>query len=167
MGFPSKLKDVNFYVDGTGFIGEIDELGLPKIAIKTDSYRAGLGEVDIDQGLDKIELDVIMGGLIADIIAGFGSTISDGVLTRFAGAYQDDQTGEVRAMEIACRGKWKEMDFGNAKRGGETAHKYKLGCSYYEMTVDGLQWMEIDLINRVFVVMGVDRYAEIRAAIGA
>lgn len=168
MGFPSKLKNVNFHIDGIGFLGTIEEVELPKIALKTDDFRGGgmLGPVDIDMGLDKIELGATMAGLIAEAIAGFGATAIDAALTRFSGAYQDDQTGRVRAVEIACLGRWKEIDWGNAKPGDATQHKYKLGCSYFRLTVDSVDWMEIDLIGGTFVVFGVDRYAQIRAAIG-
>jgi phage tail tube protein FII len=29
-----------------------------------------------------------------------------------------------------------------------------------------VDWIEIDLINMIFIVMGIDRYADIRAALG-
>lgn len=169
MGFPSKLKNMNFYIDGIGYLGETEEVEMPKIALKTDDYRGGgmIGAIDLDMGLDKIELGVTMAGVIMGAIQQFGAPIVDAALTRFAGAYQNDQTGAVQAVEIACLGRWKEIDWGNAKTGDGTSHKYKLGCSYYKQTVDGVDWMEIDLVNGIFVVFGQDRYAEIRAAIGA
>lgn len=169
MGFPSKLKNMNYFIEGFGYLGTIEEVEMPKIALKTDDWRGGgmLGPVDIDMGLDKIEIGATMGGLIASAIAGFGATAVDAVLTRFAGGYQNDQTGEVQTVEIAVLGRWKEIDWGNAKVGDGTSHKYKMGCSYFKLTVDGLDWMEIDLVNAIFIVFGIDRYAEIRAAIGA
>lgn len=169
MGFPSKLKNLNLYIDGNGYLGEIEEVELPKIMLKMDDFRGGgmLGPVEIDMGLDKIELGVTMAGLIAGVIASFGAPATDAALTRFAGAYQNDQTGQVQAVEIACLGRWKEIDWGNAKAGDNTQHKYKLTCTYYSLSVDGVPWMEIDLINAIFVVFGQDRYADIRAAIGA
>jgi P2 family phage contractile tail tube protein len=42
-----------------------------------------------------------------------------------------------------------------------------MACSYYKLTVDGLDWIEIDLLGALFIVFGTDRYAEIRDAIGA
>jgi P2 family phage contractile tail tube protein len=63
-------------------------------------------------------------------------------------------------------GRYTEIDFGNAKSGDNTTHKYKLACSYYRLIVDGVDWIEIDLINMIFTVMGIDRYADIRAALG-
>jgi hypothetical protein len=89
-----------------------------------------------------------------------------GALVRFVGAYQEDQTGTVKTIEVVCMGRYTEIDFGNAKAGDNTVHKYKMACSYYRLIVDGVDWIEIDLINMIFIVMGVDRYADIRAALG-
>lgn len=168
MGFPSKLKNLNFYIDGVGYLGETEEVELPKVTLKTDDYRGGgmIGTVEIDMGVDKLELGVTMAGLIAGALKGFGLPAVDGVLTRFAGAFQNDQTGAVQTVEIACLGRWKEVDWGNAKAGDNTQHKYKLAVSYYRLTVDGVDWLEIDLVNAVFNVFGTDRYAQIRAALG-
>ncbi|WP_225206252.1 phage major tail tube protein [Novosphingobium huizhouense] len=168
MGFPSKLKQLDCFIDGQGHLGTVEEVELPKIALKTDDWRGGgmLGPVDIDMGLDKIEMGVTMGGLIEAAIRSFGASATDAALVRFAGAYQDDQTGAVRAVEVAVLGRLKEIDWGNAKTGDNTSHKYKYGCSYFRLTVDGVEWMEIDMINMIFRVFGADRYAEIRAAIG-
>ena len=41
MGFPSKLKDFRHYIDGQGYAGVIPEVGLPKLALKTEDWRAG------------------------------------------------------------------------------------------------------------------------------
>lgn len=169
MGFPSKLKNLNLFLDGISHLGVIEEVTLPKIALKMDEFRGGgmLGPVMIDNGLDKIELEFSLGGISALAAARFGAAQHDAALVRFAGAYQDDSSGAVKAVEIVCRGRYAELDWGGAKAGGETAHKYKLAASYYKQTVDGIDWVEIDLVGGKFVVFGQDRYAEIRDAIGA
>ena len=168
MGFPKKLKNMNLFGNGTSFLGEIAEVTVPKWAVKMEEWRGGgmLGPVMIDVGLDKIELDFDLGGLNPTIIKDFGATAYDASILRFAGAYQDDSTGAVSAVEITVNGRPQEIDLGNAKAGGETTHKYKIPCSYMEMVVDGVQWCQIDMIAGIFVVFGVDRYAEIRAALG-
>jgi P2 family phage contractile tail tube protein len=39
-------------------------------------------------------------------------------------------------------------------------------CAYYQLTIDGKEIIEIDIINMVLKVDGVDRLAEHRKAIG-
>lgn len=169
MGFPSKLKDMGLYLDGNDHRGEAAEVTVPKLMIKFEDWRGGgmLGPVPIDMGLDKLELEFTIGGLIASALRSFGAATHNAGLVRFAGAYQDDTTGEVQAVEIVVLGRYAEVDFGNAKPGDDTQHKYKMACSYYKLTVDGVDWIEIDLVAGIFKVFGIDRRAEIRAAIGA
>lgn len=168
MGFPSKLKDFRHYIDGQGYAGVIPEVGLPKLALKTEDWRAGgmLGPLKIDMGLDAMEATINFGGLTDAAIRQFGTGLYDGVLNRFAGAYQEDGNGTVRALEVFMLGRWHEIDFGSAKVGSDTSHKATLNVTYYRMDVDGVTWIEIDLVNCIFIVMGTDRWADIRAAVG-
>lgn len=168
MGFPFKLKQMDMLVEGVGHLAETEEVTVPKLVLKTEDWRGGgmLGPVPIDMGLDKLEFEFSMGGLIETALAQFGKPAIAGSLVRFVGAYQDDQTGATKAVEVVCMGRYTEIDFGNAKVGDNTTHKYKLACSYYRLIVDGVDWIEIDLINMVFLVRGEDRYAAIRAALG-
>lgn len=169
MGIPSKLKNMNVYGDGNSYLGQVPEVGLPKLGIKTEGYRGGgmIGEVEIDMGLDKLEMEINAGGLTPGLIAMFGASAHDAAMVRFAGAYQSDQAGRVQAVEVVARGRYTEIDMGKAKPGDGTEHKYKLACSYYRLIIDGSDLIEIDVIAGVFIVDGIDRYAEIRAAIGA
>ncbi len=169
MGFPSKLKDMNFFEDGTSFKGLITELTLPKLTLKLEDYRAGgmAGPVPVDFGLEKIELEFKAGGLVRGLFRQFGAVALDATLNRFAGAYQDDSSGAVVACEIVTRGRTSEIDMGTAKPGDDTEQTFKTMCSYYKLTVDGEVWIEIDMIGGTFIVFGIDRRAEIRAAIGA
>lgn len=169
MGFPAKLKDMNFFEDGDSFKGQVPEVTLPKLALKLEDYRAGgmAGPVQIDFGLEKIELEFKAGGLVRGFFRQFGAVAIDGKLNRFAGAYQDDSTGAVVALECITRGRTSEIDMGTSKPGDDTEQTFKTACSYYKLVVDGEVWCEIDMIAGIFIVFGNDRRAEIRAAIGA
>lgn len=168
MGFPSKLRDMGLFLDGNSYKGEASEVTLPKLTLKLDEWRGGgmLGPVMIDNGLDKLEAEFKVGGLIDGALRAFGSTSHDAALVRFVGAYQEQNTGAVQTAEVVFMGRYSEIDFGGAKTAGETEHTYKMACSYYQLDVDGQNWLTIDLVNGVFSVFGIDRYAEIRAAIG-
>jgi P2 family phage contractile tail tube protein len=168
MGMPSKLKNMNTYLDGVGHLGIIASFTVPKLALKMEEWRGGgmLGPIMVDQGLDKIEAEFTMGGLVVLALRQFGATQHDAALLRFAGAYQDDGTGAVKAAEFTMRGRYSELDWGDAKPGDDTEHKSKMACSYLRIDIDGRNELEVDLLAGVFIVNGIDRYAEIRAAIG-
>lgn len=166
--FPAKLKNFNTWVDGVCYATAAQELSLPKIATKMEDYRGGgmNGPVDIDMGTEKLELETTYGGFMAPIFAKFGAAKLDATLLRFAGAYQRDDTGEVDAVEVVVRGRHQEIDSGKAQAGDKTEFKVKTSCSYYKLTVNGKDLVEIDHLNFIYRVGGTDRLAEHRKAIG-
>ena len=167
MGLPSKLKKFAVFADGVSYLGEIPEVTLPKLAIKTEAYRGGgmIGEVDVDMGVEKLEAELNAGGILGPLVRQFGAQTHDAALLRFAGAYNND-SGTTQALEAVMRGRITEIDFGSSKAGGDTEHKYKYALSYYRLAINGIDEVEIDMIAGTYVVGGVDRYAEISAALG-
>ncbi|WP_068634897.1 phage major tail tube protein [Thauera butanivorans] len=168
MALPRKLKNFNLFVDGESFAGVTTEVVLPKLTRKMEEYRGGgmNGPVDTDQGSEKLELEWTCGGHVRAIYQQWGASRADAVLLRFAGAYQRDDTGEVTAVEVVVRGRHSEIDPGTAKVGDEQPLKVKSSLSYYKLIEDGQVIVEIDLLNMVEVVGGVDRLEEQRRAIG-
>jgi len=167
MGFPAKLKNMNLHLQGRGHRGIVSEVTLPKLAHKLIEYRnAGmLAPLQSTIGLEKLELDFTNAGLVKSALRDFGAAAYDEVVARFSGAYQEDGSGAVSTVEVTVIGQYIEIDMGNAKVGDDTAHKAKLSCVYYQLDVDGENWITIDVMGNVFIVFGVDRNAEIRAAV--
>jgi P2 family phage contractile tail tube protein len=168
MALPRILKHFNVFADGNSHAGEVEEITLPKLTRKLEEYRAGgmNGPIDIDLGSEKLELETTYGGLMRDILKQYGTTTVDGALVRFSGGYQCEDTGEVDAVEIVVRGRHTEIDFGNAKAGSKDPFKVKSSLSYYKLSVNGEDWIEIDHVNFIERIFGVDRLAQQRKAIG-
>ena len=112
-----------------------------------------------------IEIEHKYGGFMRSILRQYGVTRHDGVQLRFAGAYQRDDTAAVDAVEVIVRGRHSEIDAGTAKAGDDTEFAVKTACSYYKLTINGVVDIEIDLVNMIEIVGGVDRLAEQRRAI--
>lgn len=167
MALPRKLKFLNLFVDGTNYVGQITELTQPKLALKLEEYRAGgmIAPVDINLGLEKLEVEFKMGGYMVELIKQFGSSI-DGVPLRFLGAYQQDESEEVTSIEVVMRGRFSEIDFGNSKAGDDTELSFKATLTYYKLIENNVDIVEVDSINTIFAVGGVDKLAQHRAAIG-
>ncbi|KVS16182.1 phage major tail tube protein [Burkholderia vietnamiensis] len=168
MALPKKLKNFNLFQNGENFAGQIAEVALPKLSRKMEAWRGGgtNGPIDIDQGQEAITFEWTAGGFIKSVLAQYGTLKHDGVQLRFAGAYRAEDSTKHDAIEIVVRGRHKEVDFGNAKPGDDTAFKVSTTCSYYKLTVNGETLVEIDLINMVEVVNGDDLLADLRSAIG-
>ena len=168
MGLPKKLKNFALFNDGVSYVGEVEEVTLPKLTRKMEKYRSGgmAGEVELDFGAEAMEMDWKCAGWIEGLLAQWGTPKHNGALLRFAGAVQADDSEGVDALEIVVRGRHKEFDPGKAKAGDKTEITIKTAISYYKLTLNGKVLIEIDVVNMVEVVNGVDRLQQVRAALG-
>ncbi|EKN4060641.1 phage major tail tube protein, partial [Yersinia enterocolitica] len=143
---------------------------LPKLTRKLENYRGGgmNGVAPIDLGLDDdaLSMEWSMGGIDELVLQQWGTPKVDAVPLRFAGAYQRDDTGEVTAVEVEIRGRHKEIDGGESKQGEDTETKVSTQCTYYKLTIDSKVVMEIDVVNLIEMVNGVDLLEAQRKAIG-
>lgn len=170
MALPHKLKNMNMFFNGDNWQGKAEEITLPKLTRKLEAYRAGgmNGAVHVDLGLedDALGSEFTLGGVEAKLYKEWGITTIDGTQIRFAGAYQRDDSAEVIACEVVLRGRISEIDPGSAKQGDNTQAKFSFKPTYYKLTWNGADLIEIDTVNMIEIVDGVDRLAEQRAAIG-
>ncbi|ASJ24326.1 phage major tail tube protein [Laribacter hongkongensis] len=168
MAMPNTLKMFNLFGDGNSFIDTCLELKLPKIAMKVEEYTGAgmLGPVALLKGLEKIEFEHTYNCAIDAIVQSFGAEKHDAALLRFMGSYSDEGSGGDRAVEITVRGRHNELDFGDAKANENGNWKVKTDCTYYKLVIDGKEWLEIDVVNKIFKVMGTDRLAQHRKNIG-
>lgn len=170
MAMPRKLKNMNLFNDGVSYAGVAKSCTLPPLARKMEAFRgAGMnGPVKADLGMsdDGLQFEWTLGGLDLTALKQFGAIKADGVMLRFAGAYQQDDTGETVACEIVVRGRHETIDMGEAAPGEDTEHKITTTCTYYKLIVNGEEIIEIDLLNFIEKVNGVDLLEAQRKAIG-
>lgn len=167
---PSKLKNMNLFNDGNSYLSIAKTVTLPKLARKMEAYRGGGmdGSVKVDLGGsdDGLQIEWILGGLDLIVLRQYGAVKVDGVQLRWAGAYQRDDDGQVTAVEIIGRGRHEEIDMGDAQPGEDTEHKISTALTYYKLSIDGREVIEIDNLNFIYKVDGKDLLAEQRKAIG-
>lgn len=171
MALPRKLKYLNLFNDGLSYMGVVSSVTLPKLTRKLENYRGGgmNGAAPVDMGLDDDALSVewTIGGFPDDQLwAQYAAASAASVPLRFCGSYQRDDTGDVVAVKIVLRGRHKEFDFGDQKQGEDTETKISTQCTYFKLTVDGKERIEVDTVNMVERVNGVDMLAQHRRNIG-
>jgi P2 family phage contractile tail tube protein len=168
MGMPRKLKGFNLFHNGENFVGHVKEVTLPKLTRKMEDWQGGgmSGPIAIDYGQEAIQLEWTCGGFMRQVLAHYGATRHDGVLLRFAGGYQSEDSAAVDALEVVVRGRHKEIDFGTSKLKEDTDFKVTTAASYYKLSVNGEDLIEIDFINMVERINGRDLMAALRRAIG-
>lgn len=170
MAQPRKLKNLNLFNDGNSYLGVVKSVTLPPLGRKMEAYRGGgmNGSVKADLGFsdDGIQFEWKTGGLDLIALRQFGSVNASGIMLRFSGAFQQDDTGDVSTVEVVVRGRHETIEMGDASPGEDTEHSITTTCSYYKLTVDNEDIIEIDLLNFIEKVNGVDMLEKQRYAIG-
>lgn len=164
---PRVLKNMNLFVDGRGYAGRVDEIQLPKLTLKTEEHRAGGMDlpVELDLGMEKLEAELTISDHDPEIFKLFGLLDNTATQITIRGAIQA-QGNPAKPVVVNLRGGWKELDAGTWKPGDKSTLKVRVAASYYKLTIDDEELIEIDAINLVRKVGGADQMEAIRAAIG-
>ncbi|KAG0188575.1 hypothetical protein DFQ28_004620 [Apophysomyces sp. BC1034] len=168
MALPSKLKGFNLFQNGENFVGKVAEITLPKLTRKMEDWQGGgmSGPIKVDFGNEGIQMEWTAGGFMKSVLQQYGITQHDGVLLRFAGGYQAEDSTSVDAIEIVIKGRHSEIDPGTAKAKEDTAFKVTTVASYYKLSINGENIIEIDFVNMIERINGNDILATLRTAIG-
>lgn len=161
------LKNMNLFVDGRGYAGNVDELTLPKLALKTEEHRAGGMDapVELDMGMEKLECDFTLSKFDKEVLKLFGLAPGNLVPLTMRGAVESDD-GVVTPVVVALRGIIREIDYGSWKPGDKATVKASLALRYYKLTHGDEVLHEIDTENMVRKVNGIDQLAAIKFALG-
>ncbi len=163
----SILREFSLFVDGRGYVGKVPELTPPKLTLKTEEYRAGgmAAPVDIDMGLEKLTCEFTLSEYNPEIFALFGLADGNAVQITFRGAIRDEGGKDIPVL-IAVRGLFTEIDVGSWQAASKIEKKCKVSCRYYRLEMDGKEIHEIDAVNMIQKVNGVDQLESVRNAIG-
>lgn len=160
-------KNLNLFVDGKGFAGQIEEYNPPKLAIKLEEFRAGgmNAPIDLNMGMEKMECDFTLVQYSRDVLALFG-LVDGNAVPLVAREALESFDGTVTPVIHTLRGRLKEIDPGTSKPGEKTSTKFSMSLTYYKLQHGDTVVQEIDVPNMVHFVNGVDQLAAQRAALG-
>ena len=161
------LKNVNLFVDGRGYAGQVEELTPPKLSMKTEEFRAGGMDavIELDMGMEKLEASFSLKKYDKDVLSLFGLAPGNLVPLTFRGAVESED-GTVKPLVVQLRGKIREIDDGTWKPGEAASLKVAMSVRYYKRTLDGVDIHEIDVENMIRKINGVDQLAAQRTALG-
>lgn len=163
---PRHLKNFNMMIDGRSFAGRADEVTLPALSITTQSHRAGGMDapVEVDMGMEQLELSVTISDYDETVIAGFG-LLGAGVPLTLRGAIQ--RQGEAaQPVTVKMLGGLKSRSPGAFSVGGKQTTTLTYALTKYSESINGTEYVNIDVQNMVRIINGVDQLATQRAAIG-
>lgn len=169
MAIPRFLKAFQGFVDGKGYFGKVPEIVMPKLARKMVEHRDGgmPGPVDIDMGSEKITGEFTVSEPVEDMLRLFGTQDVAGVPLKFKGSFEaDGSEGTKTPVTVTIRGRFSEVDLGTWKTDDPTAIKYAYSGAYFLYEQGGEALVELDMVNGVYKVNGVDMLATTNSNIG-
>ncbi|MBD9439026.1 phage major tail tube protein [Pseudomonas sp. PDM04] len=164
---PEVLSNCAAFIDGVSFAGEVPTLTLPKLTKKTDDYQGGgmSAPIEMGMGLEKLEAAFTTNGVRRESLKYFGLADQTACNAVFRAAYKGLK-GAVKAVIVTLRGAVKEVDMGDWKPGDKAEIKHAMSVTYYKLEIDGRVMYEIDPLNMIQVIDGVDQLAAERTALG-
>lgn len=160
-------KNFTISVDGRGYAGDVDEFNAPKLAVKTEEFRAGGMDapIKLDMGKEAMDADFSLKSYDPDVLSYFG--VAEGNDTPFtAREVLESADGTTTSVVHTMFGKVIEMDGGTSKAGEMVVQKITMSLRYYKLEHGGRVVQEIDIANMIHIVDGVDTLANQRAALG-
>lgn len=164
---PETLTNMNLFVDGVSFQGDVPSLTLPKLTLKMEEHRPGGMDmpVELDMGMEKQEANFTTTGVRRESLKLFGLADGTAFSGTFRGAFKGLK-GAIKPVVVTLRGALKEVDMGDWKPGDKAEIKHAVGVTYYKLEVDGRLIYEIDALGMKRVIDGVDQLAAQRSALG-
>jgi uncharacterized protein len=165
----SKVFNANIYIDGkTECIGRAKEVKLPEVAAKMVEH-SGLGMagvIELPAGLEKMSMSIKWLGIYGDLIAlGCNPFTSHALQIR---ANHETFTSAGRSAEvplvILATASWKKCSLGTLKGQDGAETDDELAVTYLKLSIDGKEIFEIDVLNNIWKVDGVDILAQFKAS---
>ncbi len=123
--------------------------------------------VEIPLGLEKLKASFTLVDFSEVALRKWGVADSAEVSFRFMGSMAPhDGSGIEQPVAVALRGTWKELDWGTWKPGEVASLKITADVTYYQYSQNSQILIEIDALNYVYTVDGVDQLAQRRRNLG-
>ncbi len=164
---PDKINMMNVYKKGRKLIGVSDEVTLPDLESMTETISGAgvLGEIDVPTvgQFAAIEMEIPFRNLDTDMFElATPNQVVD--LTLRASKQVLSTLGlDFEGIRVVVRGLFKGFTGGSMKQGSPTNSSVKLEILYYMLELNGKSAVELDKINTVYKVNGVDMLAKSRS----
>ena len=161
---PEKINDYNAYLDGTKMIGVAASVTLPEVKMKTSTVSGvGVnGEVDsptIGQ-FESMEEEIQFNTLYSSAMDMLSPMSTVNLTLRAAQQVYDKAGGyNFKGLRVVEMGRVKSFNPGKVEKGEAMEATVKLELTYILIEVDGKQLLEVDKLNGVYRVNGVDMMA--------
>lgn len=172
MGFEiAQITAGTAYLDGNSMLGKVETFTMPEVATKTAEYiTAGMiAPFDLPVGFEKMEASVKFKSIFPDdFVRLYDIYTSFDLQVREAREIWENNKlirtdGVLTSMTVMTKKLPIKHEIAQGKR---TEHEASFNVYRIKQSVNGRELFEIDVMNNIYRVNGVDRLADWRAAQG-
>lgn len=164
------LRDFVLSNGADKMVGRIDEFQPPALKKVVENFRAaGMdAAMPIDMGMEPLEASWQTSGIDRNTYAGFGLISGIRTTAIVRAAVVDPVTGVPKSVIHTMVGDLTVVEPSAYKPGERATLKTTIACVYYKLshTVPGVPLIEIDVINGVRVINGIDQLLALRLIVG-
>lgn len=165
-----QYRDIEARYNGESLAGQLDEFHPPQLQTMVHWYRAGGMDTSIplDMGMEPLVARLLINGYQQGSFTQFGLANIDATPLLVYGGLEDTD-GTVSQIIFEMRGRVAATNMERIRGRGEVPRvMLQMGLTYYKITHSRVATplIEIDPMNMVRKIAGIDRLASLRAAIG-
>lgn len=166
----NKVSNANVYINGNNLLGTVKEITLPEGAAKMVEHSVlGMqGTIELPSGFEKLEAKIMWGAFYEDVLKLTGDIHQFLKMQIRSNLQQFGATGlqAEKALVITLIGSSKNLPLGNFKQNENSELETNFNVTYFKLAIGGKDVYEIDPVNNIYKVDGVDKLATYRANIG-
>lgn len=166
-----RVTNANVYLTGTGsLLGRAEEVNLPDIKAKMSEHKAlgMVGALELPSGLDKMEMKIKWNSIYADTAKKFNdiTTARQLQIRTSVETYTSAGRTEQAPARVSVTVLPKNIPLGNFKQHDNVELEQMFTVTYVKVEVNNEPIVEIDVLNNIYKVDGVDLLAAYRANLG-
>lgn len=161
------LTNLNLFVDGRGYAGQIVTVDPPKMTLLLEEFRGGgmNAPINLTMGHEALTMGFELINFSPDILALWSVAEGFDLSFNIRGNMQNVD-GTHTGIKWECRGKISELDPQTVTPGASAKLKGTTQLVYYKLTHGTRVVTEIDVINMVQIIDGVDILQQVRDNLG-
>lgn len=167
----AQTKDVfinlALFMNGASYVGNVDNVDPPKLTATTEEFRGGgmNGPIEITTGHEALRMGAEVINYSEEVFSLFNLAEGSNVNFTIRGALKS-WNGATKPIKWNCRGKVIEIDPQNVKPGTPPRAKLTVALSYMQLTIGTTVVQEIDVVNMMQIINGVDVLQDVASALG-
>lgn len=166
----NRLTNANVYMDGNNLLGRAEEIQLPQIKHKMADHKAlGMaGSAEFFAGIDKLECKIKWNALYPEVLKKAANPFLAVQIQARASLETYNNMGRLAEVPAVAyvSGTFKEFPLGNLKPQENAEYETTMSVNYAKLVVDGDEIFEIDVLENIYKVDGVDVLSTYRINIG-